>query len=68
MLLLKSVGSLPPTGRQTLIVGRIRDWRDAEFDPAIRQHDDEFRTAPQIEMRKQMTDVLSYRNVLEPHS
>jgi hypothetical protein len=39
----------------------IRDWRDAEFDPFIRQHGDEFRTAPQIEMREQMTDVFSYR-------
>ena len=46
----------------------IRDRRDTEFDPFIRQHDDEFRAAPKIEMRKQMTDVLSYRNVLEPHS
>jgi hypothetical protein len=39
----------------------IRDWRDAEFDPFIRQHGDEFRTAPQIEMREQMTDVFSCR-------
>jgi hypothetical protein len=39
----------------------IRDWRDAEFDSFIRQHGDEFRTAPQIEMREQMTDVFSYR-------
>jgi hypothetical protein len=47
---------------------RIRDRRDAEFDPSIRQHDDEFSAAPQIEMREQMADVFSYRNVLKPHS
>jgi len=40
---------------------RIRDRRDTEFDPSIRQHDDEFRAAPQIEMREQMTDVFPYR-------
>ena len=47
---------------------RIRDRRDTEFDPSIRQHDDEFRTAPQMKMRKQVTDVFPYGNVLEPHS
>ena len=46
---------------------RIRDRRDTEFDPSIRQHDDEFRTAPQIEMREQMTDVFPDGNVLKPH-
>jgi hypothetical protein len=49
-------------------MGGIRDWRDAEFDRFIRQHDDEFRTAPQIEMREQMADVFSYRNVFKTHS
>src|SRR5260370_39950399 len=65
---LKSVGWLSPSSRQALVKRRIRDRRDAELDPSIRQHDDELRTAPQIEMRKQMTDVFPYRNVLEPHS
>lgn len=45
----------------------ISDWRYTEFDPSIREHDDEFRAAPQIEMREQMTDVLPNGNVLEPH-
>jgi hypothetical protein len=36
----------------------IRDRWDAQFDPSIRQRDDEFRTASQIEMREQMTDVF----------
>ena len=45
----------------------ICDWRDAEFDTSIGQHDDEFRAAPQVEMREQMTDVFPYRNVLKSH-
>jgi hypothetical protein len=47
---------------------RIRDRRNAEFDPSFRQHDDEFRTTAQIEIREQMTDVSPYRNVLKSHS
>ncbi|MDB5835632.1 MAG: hypothetical protein JWR14_5462 [Caballeronia sp.] len=46
----------------------IRDGQHAEFDPFISQHYDEFRTASQVEMGEQMTDVFLYRNVLESHS
>uniref|UniRef100_A0A1I9YUQ8 Uncharacterized protein n=1 Tax=Paraburkholderia sprentiae WSM5005 TaxID=754502 RepID=A0A1I9YUQ8_9BURK len=48
-------------------MGGIRDGRNAKFDPSICKHHDQFRTAPQIEMREQMTDVFPYGDVLEPH-
>src|ERR1700761_648048 len=48
---LKSVGWVPAGRRQASVKRWISDRRDAELDPSVRQHDDEFRTAPQIEMR-----------------